>query len=208
MNLENRSQGKPILAKFARLNSLLGEFSYSAANREKIKLMIDLGLEMTDKGPFVRLKRNWGGSLKSPRSGGTEIVADARADCVGRSSYATNRSMKTRCATRPGAFGSQGRRHRCGGGGKSSRATQLQRVDHSGYQCPLSHVTVIDSNDERGIDVDLLCREGYPIGMMRSHVDDETEDGEPIFSRDGPEYYVTTTKQKRVSEPSQEQGAW
>jgi hypothetical protein len=84
MNFEDWKQGKPILAKFAKLNALLGEFSYSAAaKREMIKLMIELGLEKSDEGPFVILRRNRGGLLKRPRDGGIEIIADARADWVG-----------------------------------------------------------------------------------------------------------------------------
>jgi hypothetical protein len=84
MNFEDWKEGKPILAKFAKLNALLGEFSYSAAaKREMIKLMIELGLEKSDEGPFVILRRNRGGLLKRPRDGGIEIIADARADWVG-----------------------------------------------------------------------------------------------------------------------------
>lgn len=32
---------------------------------------------------------------------------------------------------------------------------------------PSSHVMLIDGNDERGIDVGLMSREGFPLGMMR-----------------------------------------
>ena len=39
---------------------------------------------------------------------------------------------------------------------------------------PFTHVMVIDGNDERGIDVGLMTRKDFPIGFMRSHVDDRT----------------------------------
>jgi len=48
-------------------------------------------------------------------------------------------------------------------------------------------VMVIDRNDERGIDVGIMSR--FPIGTMRSHVDD-LKDGHLIFSRDCPEYEI------------------
>src|SRR5437773_870695 len=61
---------------------------------------------------------------------------------------------------------------------KSSKAV-------SGTRYP--HVMVIDGNDDRGIDVGLMSR--FPIGSMRSHVDD-IENGSLIFSRDCPEYEI------------------
>jgi endonuclease/exonuclease/phosphatase family metal-dependent hydrolase len=52
------------------------------------------------------------------------------------------------------------------------------------------HVMLIDGNDDRGIDVGLLTRDGFQIGRVRSHVDDPGPSGEPLFSRDCPEYEV------------------
>jgi endonuclease/exonuclease/phosphatase family metal-dependent hydrolase len=60
------------------------------------------------------------------------------------------------------------------------------------------HVMVIDGNDERGIDVGLLCREGFAIETMRSHVDDRMANGVEIFSRDCPEYHLTTPNGNRL----------
>lgn len=54
---------------------------------------------------------------------------------------------------------------------------------------PYANVMLIDGNDQRGIDVGLLTREDYDIGLMRSHVHDESG-GKTIFSRDCPEYQV------------------
>ena len=50
---------------------------------------------------------------------------------------------------------------------------------------------LIDGNDDRGIDVALLTQAGYPLGTIRSHVDD-TDDQGVVFSRDCPEYEVRT----------------
>jgi endonuclease/exonuclease/phosphatase family metal-dependent hydrolase len=56
---------------------------------------------------------------------------------------------------------------------------------------------VIDGNDDRGIDVGLMTRAGYEITSICSHVDDEDEVGR-IFSRDCPEYVITTPTGARL----------
>jgi hypothetical protein len=62
---------------------------------------------------------------------------------------------------------------------------------------PFEHVMLIDGNDERGIDVGLFTRAGYDIAHVRPHVDDVDAQG-AIFSRDCPEYTVTTPAGKRL----------
>ncbi len=52
---------------------------------------------------------------------------------------------------------------------------------------------LIDGNDDRGIDVGILTREGYDILSITSHVDD-TLHGKRIFSRDCPVYVIQTKK--------------
>jgi hypothetical protein len=54
------------------------------------------------------------------------------------------------------------------------------------------------ANDDRGIDVGLMTRTGFPIGPMRSHVDDRLPNGETVFSRDCPEFTVTTAAGTRL----------
>jgi hypothetical protein len=57
---------------------------------------------------------------------------------------------------------------------------------------------LVDGNDERGIDVGIMTKPGFPIGTSRSNVD--TEDGDGIvFSRDCPEYHVRTQSGADVS---------
>ena len=53
------------------------------------------------------------------------------------------------------------------------------------------HIMLIDGNDPRGIDVGLATGPGFPIGKMRSHVD-EMKAGKSVFSRDCPEFEITT----------------
>lgn len=84
MNLDSWEEGRPVLEKFATLNGLLGLITYSPADKTRmVELMRDLGLEKSDTGPFVILRRNRGGLLRRPKEGGVAIEADGRADWVG-----------------------------------------------------------------------------------------------------------------------------
>jgi hypothetical protein len=171
MNLDSWEEGKPILEAFAKLNSLLGEITYSAANKRKmVELMIELGLEKSDKGPFVILRRNHGGLVKRPRAGDLEIIADGRADWVGSLELLDEPVDEN-----------------------AMRNTARVLAD-----LEADVVMVIDGNDERGIDVGLLCREGFAIETMRSHVDDRMANGIEVFSRDCPEYHLTTPNGNRL----------
>lgn len=58
------------------------------------------------------------------------------------------------------------------------------------------HVMLLDGNDERGIDVGIMSR--YPIGGVRSHVDDRNAGGTKTFSRDCPEYVVQLPNAKDI----------
>jgi endonuclease/exonuclease/phosphatase family metal-dependent hydrolase len=56
---------------------------------------------------------------------------------------------------------------------------------------------LIDGNDDRGIDVALMTSAKYEIAGIASHVDDHDSQGE-IFSRDCPEYTITTPSDERL----------
>ncbi len=53
------------------------------------------------------------------------------------------------------------------------------------------HLMLVDGNDERGIDVGIMTKPGFPIRSIRSNVDAEDAQG-IIFSRDCCEYEVGT----------------
>jgi endonuclease/exonuclease/phosphatase family metal-dependent hydrolase len=55
---------------------------------------------------------------------------------------------------------------------------------------PFQHIMLIDGNDDRGIDVGIMTRDGFNITRMLSHVDDADAEG-IIFSRDCPEYEIS-----------------
>src|SRR5258706_7017781 len=200
MNLDTWEEGKPSLEACAALNELLGEVTYTAATKRRIvELMEQLGLEKSDEAPFVILRRNRGALLKRPRAGGIEIVADGRADWAGslelRDEPINEQAMRNTArvmidvnADVLGVVEAESR--------PVLSAFNNEIVKALGGT-PYRHVMVIDGNDKRGIDVGLLTRDGYAIGPMQSHVDD-LSNGEPIFSRDCPEYTVTTPAGARL----------
>ena len=175
MNLKSLSQGKPILERFAELNALLAQPSYSAADKTRMaKLVIELDLEKSDIGDFVILRRNRGGLIKRPKSGGVQIVASGRADWVGslelrdepvdeQAMRNTARVMRDIEADVLGVVEVESR--------PVLRDFNADVVAALGGEA-FRHAMVIDGNDTRGIDVGLLTRQGFPIGVLRSHVDD------------------------------------
>ncbi len=202
MNLGGWSEGKPVLTAFAALNSLLGEHSYTAARKTRMaELMIELGLEKSDTGPFVLLRRNRGSLLRRPKTGGIEITASSRDDWVGSLELIpepinhiavsnTARIVDDVSADVLAVVEAENRTALLGF--NDNVITSVQGT-------PYRHVMLIDGNDERGIDVGLLTREGFSIGDMRSHVDDRDGNDRRIFSRDCPEYSIATPSGKQLT---------
>lgn len=202
MNLGDWAQGKPVLDRYAKLNSLLGEHGYTAAaKRRMITLLTELGLEKSDTGPYVILRQNRGNLVKRPRTGGLEIVANGRADWVGSLDLiaspvdevgmrTTARVMLDVKADVLAVIEAESR---------PALLSFNQDIVGSLADTPYAHVMLIDGNDERGIDVGLLTGKDVPIGNMRSHVDDAAPDGEQlIFSRDCPEYELALPSGERL----------
>lgn len=195
MNLESWADGRPVLDDFAELSNLLGEPIYAPqAKARMIELLIQFGLEKQDLGKYVILRRNKGGLLARPRTGGLTITAGGRADWVG--SFELRDEPINHAAVRNTArvihevgadiLAVVEAEHRP----SLSDFNRIMLPDVGG--APYRHVMVIDGNDSRGIDVGLASRAAFPIGAMRSHVDDCTPDGDTIFSRDCPEFEIMT----------------
>ncbi len=201
MNLESWSEGRPVLEQFSTLSSLLGEIIYSPSHKSRmVELMIELGLEKSDQGPFVLLRRNRGKLLRRPQEGGIEIVADGRADWAGSLELRdepidedamrnTARVINDLQADVLGIVEAENR---------PSLAMFNSKILTSVGGISFRHVMLIDGNDERGIDVGIVTREDFPISTLRSHVDDRDLDGKPIFSRDCPEFTITTPAHNKI----------
>jgi len=194
MNLGSWSEGKVILQDFAALSTLLGELTYTAARKKRMsELMIRLGLEKQDEGKFVILRRNRGQLLRRPQTGGgIEIVAEGRADWAG------SLELKDEPVDEIAMLNTARVIHDLGADVlavvEAESRPVLEQYNQQILKAvggqPMRHVMVIDGNDSRGIDVGLMTGKNYPIGLMRSHVDDRDSKGNDVFSRDCPEFCV------------------
>jgi endonuclease/exonuclease/phosphatase family metal-dependent hydrolase len=146
------------------------------------------------------LRKNRGELLKRPRIGGVAVTASGRGDWIGWVELKTEivDEQATRntaqCIRDVGADVLAV----CEAEGRSAllqfSSRLLPQVGGDAYD----HVMLIDGNDERGIDVGLLTKREYPTVWMRSHVDDRTDNGSLIFSRDCAEHLIWTPTGQRL----------
>lgn len=201
MNLDDRAKGDAVLRDFAALNALLGKLRYTDADRKRMaELMLALDLEEEDRGEFVILRRNRGGLLRRPRTGGIEVTAEGRADWVGSLELVEEPVTATAMQNTARVMAALGADVLAVVEAESRPALKAfnDGVLRGLGGAPFRHVMLIDGNDARGIDVGLMSREGYPIGPVRSHVDDLLPGGDPVFSRDCPDYLVETPSGGRL----------
>lgn len=192
MNQDTWDDGKRVLNAYSTLSKLLGQQTYSAATKGKIVEQLKaLKLTRNDTSQFVLLRRSRGSLLRRPKSGGVQITADGRDDWIGslelrpeqireRPILNTARVIADVNADVLGVVETDSRP-----GLKMFNDNILPRVGEA-----FQHVMLIDGNDRRGIDVGLLTKQDFPIGYMKSHVDDIGSNGKHTFSRDCPEFDV------------------
>jgi endonuclease/exonuclease/phosphatase family metal-dependent hydrolase len=201
MNQETWQAGTDVLKMHADLNRLLGKEVYSAADRTKIiELMKDLGIAKADDGgDWVILRQNRGHLLTRKKNGTIEIVANGRGEWIGwvDLKYEAVNETATRLTAQVirdvdadviGVIEAESRPSLLHFGNEV-----LTTVNGSPYQ----HVMLIDGNDERGIDVAIMTREGYSMDSIRSHVDD-VKNGSRIFSRDCAQFELGTPAGNRL----------
>lgn len=196
-NDEDPEAHRDVLDAHAELNKLFEKPVYSDADTARmLTLITQLGMLRSDEGKFTRIRKIRGQLISRPRPPRQPyIVADGRDDWVGW------------CELRMGPVDEAAMLNTArmiGDVGADvlalveieSRPVLLAFQDFMREKgvlpVPYRHMMIIDGNDGRGIDVGLATHEGYPIGEMRSHVDDLKPDGAPIFSRDCPEYEIIT----------------
>ena len=201
LNQETWDLGRPILDQHAEINRILQNKTYTDANKKRlVELIKSLGLAKSDTAKFVILRQNHGRLLSRGKTGKITITADGRDDWIGWvelrnepvndvAIFNTARVIKEVEADIQAVVEVE------------NRVTLKEFNDEIVRQVggtPFEHVMLIDGNDQRGIDVGLMTRDGFPIGLMRSHVDDKQPNGSLIFSRDCPEYCITTPSGKRL----------
>ncbi|MGQ0443710.1 MAG: endonuclease/exonuclease/phosphatase family protein [Beijerinckiaceae bacterium] len=202
MNRETWAEGKNVLKMHADLNGILGKSSYSSTDKTKIvELIKKLGIAAKDDGgDWVILRQNRGRLITRRKNGEIDVVANGRGDWIGwvDLKYEAVNETATRLTARVigdiaadvlGLIEAENR---------PSLLRFCNDVMPAAGANPYEHVMLIDGNDERGIDVAIMTREGYDIRSIRSHVDDK-KDGTRIFSRDCPEFEVATPSNNRLT---------
>lgn len=193
MNETTLAQPNELLDAYATLNALIQEPEYTPAIKEAILDELGkLGLRKSDTAQFAILRQNHGRLLK--RSGGNvEVVAAGRSSWIGWVEL-------TRERTNGIAMDNTARVIRdvdadILGVIEAENRIALKHFTDAGLvkgSKPIyPHVMVIDGNDDRGIDVGILTKKGFPIQRIVSHVDD-LDGPRRIFGRDCPEFTVRT----------------
>lgn len=191
LNQETWAEGRTILTAHSRLNARLQQAVYTAADKTAILADLEiLGLKRSDESPFVLLRQNKGKLVKRPAGAPPEIVAGGRGDWIGWlelkseavNEIATRMTAKVIEDVKADVLAVVEAEDRIAL--KRFNDQLLKELD-AAYDC----IMLIDGNDERGIDVGLMTKQGIDIGAVVSHVDDST-DGVRIFSRDCPEFTI------------------
>ncbi len=202
-NEEDSSSTRKTIQAVTELNSIFEEDVYTSAQKKRILKLIDLlEFDRFDDGPLALIRRIRGKLLKRPRNGDIQVVAHGRGDWIGWAELKTDPVNET-------AILNTGRVIRDVNADILAVIEAEDRVtlkkftryvfDQVNNELPPAEraqpyvsVMVIDGNDDRGIDVGLMTKAGYQIGDMRTHIHDLMPNGDPVFSRDCPEYAVTT----------------
>lgn len=200
-NEEDDGKAQHVIKAVAELNSLFEVDVYSDADKERMLELVDvLEFNRFNEGPFALVRKIRGRIFQRPQAGGIEVVATGRDSWVGWVELKTapvdevavmntGRVIRDVDADILAVVEAENRVAL-----KQFSEFVFDRVkdEVANVTWPYTHIMLIDGNDNRGIDVGLMTKEGYDIGLMQSHIHDLTSDGKPIFSRDCPEYAVTT----------------
>ena len=208
------NEGDPALTQatikaVAELNSIFQEDEYTDAQKVRIlELVEQLELNEREEGPLAFIRRIRGDLFRRPQDGDPEVVARGKADWVGWAELKTA-PVDAIAVLNTGRVIRDVDAHILAVIEAEDRVSLntfdqfvLDRVNdelpEGERKAPYTGAMLIDGNDGRGIDVGLMTKEGYDIGDMRSHVNDVDDTGQVIYSRDCPEYAVTTPTGERV----------
>lgn len=191
------------LRAVAELNSIFEEENYTSARKNRILELVEiLEFNRFNEGPLALIRKIRGAIIRRPRAGGIEVVANGRGDWIGWAELKTapvneiavlntGRVIRDVNADILAVIEAEDRV-------SLKKFTQFvfDRVNDElppdQRPTPYTCVMLIDGNDDRGIDVGLMTKAGFDIGLMQSHIHDLKPDGNPVYSRDCPEYAVTT----------------
>lgn len=206
-NSDDPTAHQQVLDDHAELNKLFELDVYTAAVKARMLVLIErLGMLHRDEGrsdTFTRLRKIRGQLIRRPRDSSLprEIVADGREDWVGWCELKTETVDETAMLMTAKVIAEVGADVLAVVEAESRpvlKAFQEFMAEKMALSETYRHLMIIDGNDTRGIDVGLASRDGFPIGPVRSHVDDLKPDGFPVFSRDCPEYEITSPSGAKI----------
>lgn len=200
-NEEDNSKANRVIKAVAELNSLFEKDVYSDTDKERmLELVNELEFNRFNEGPLSFVRKIRGRIFRRPLSGNIEVAANGRGSWVGWVELKTapvdevavmntGRVIRDVDADILAVVEAENRVVL-----KKFSEFVFDRVKDEVAESirPYTQIMLIDGNDNRGIDVGLMTKEGFDIGLTRSHIHDLKPDGNPIFSRDCPEYAVTT----------------
>lgn len=208
-NEDRQASAQSAIRSVASLNSLFEHDNYTAnRKRRMLDLVTQLQLNRFNEGPLALIRTIRGKIFRRPRSGGIEVVAGGRDDWIGWAELKTapvdeiailntGRVIRDVAADILAVIEAEDRVSL-----KKFSDFVFSRVNDelppAERPDAYASVMVIDGNDNRGIDVGLMTKTGFDIGLMRSHIHDLRPNGAPIFSRDCPEYAVATPSGERI----------
>jgi endonuclease/exonuclease/phosphatase family metal-dependent hydrolase len=206
----DQTTNQGIIAAYEKVNALFANQVYSSTDKASmIDLLVQLDVYYLNQHGVPRrrettapqwawLRANRGKFDRQPENAleGIEIVAPGRSAWIGWVELATE-SVDER-ATRMTARVINDLEADIIGVVEADDRPSLVRFNRELLDERYRHIMLVDGNDERGIDVGIMTRAGFPIGRIRSNVDAEDSDGE-IFSRDCCEYEVTTPNGTRLN---------
>jgi len=201
-NEEDNNKAQSVIRAVAELNCLFEADVYSDLDKQRmLELVEELNLNRYNEGPLALVRKIRGRIFKRPQSGGIEVVAEGRSSWVGWAELKTapvdeisvmntGRVIRDVDADILAVVEAENRVAL-----KQFSEFVFDRVKDEVEEViqPYTQIMLIDGNDDRGIDVGLMTKKDFNIGLMQSHIHDLKPDGNPIFSRDCPEYAVNTS---------------
>ena len=197
------SVGEPVLNAYEEVSTRIQKASYTANDKTRIRdLLVALDIYTTTATGAIRrkqtqnpkwawLRKNRGKFDREPRdqTQSVEIIADGRGDWIGWVELAKEPVDET--ATRMTARVIQDVDADIFGVVEVEDRPSLVRFNGDLLAGLYRHVMLVEGNDERGIDVAIMTRDGFEIESIRSNVDKVDNQG-TIFSRDCAQHEVGT----------------
>lgn len=203
------NKGKATLDAYTKVNAMFQKTTYSEVDRKRMReLLVRLDIYARNKHGAIRrkysrnprwawLRKNRGRFDYEPdkETANVEITAEGRGDWIGWVELAKEQANET--STRLTGRVIEDIDADILGVVEAEDRPSLVRFNEEILDDQYGYVMLIDGNDQRGIDVGLMTREGFAIERMRSNVDWKDCKGE-VFDRDCPQYEVRTKSDNLV----------